>query len=130
MYWFLFFNLNPQGGITTFPVSETRIMGVLQRIALCHGMAALLVHYFKTRTAAIIGAAIHAAVLVCGLFAPQKAYLYQGLGITHLMFTIATEKSIFISQNKTPHEENTDTAGCCCLPGHNAVLLLLQKIGR
>jgi len=58
MYWFPFFRLNDEGSITSFPISETRIMGVLQRIALCYGIAALLVYYFITRTAVIIGAAL------------------------------------------------------------------------
>ena len=36
MYWFPFFNLDAHGHITGAPMSHTRIMGVLQRIALCY----------------------------------------------------------------------------------------------
>src|SRR5688572_29055378 len=54
MYWFPFFKLDDDLNILTFPISETRIMGVLQRIALCYGAAALMIHFFKIRTATII----------------------------------------------------------------------------
>ncbi|MDO1513423.1 heparan-alpha-glucosaminide N-acetyltransferase domain-containing protein [Maribacter confluentis] len=48
MYWFPFFE---DGHLK--PISETRIFGVLQRIALCYLIAAVLIHYFKTRTVVI-----------------------------------------------------------------------------
>src|SRR5215212_7812578 len=36
MYWFPFFKLDKDHNIIGFPISQTRIMGVLQRIALCY----------------------------------------------------------------------------------------------
>ena len=36
------------------PISHTRILGVLQRIALCYGIAALLIYYCSTRTVVVI----------------------------------------------------------------------------
>lgn len=51
MYWFPFFE---DGHVK--PIAETRIFGVLQRIALCYLAASLLVHYFKTKTVVIISA--------------------------------------------------------------------------
>ena len=54
MYWFPFFKLDDDLNIISFPISETRIMGVLQRIALCYGIAALMIHFLKIRTATII----------------------------------------------------------------------------
>ena len=48
MYWFPFFE---NGNLK--PIAETRIFGVLQRIALCYLFASLLLHYFKTRTVII-----------------------------------------------------------------------------
>jgi len=36
MYWFPFFERGQSGELLLKPVSETRIMGVLQRIALCY----------------------------------------------------------------------------------------------
>jgi predicted acyltransferase len=54
MYWFPFFKLDENLNIIAFPISETRIMGVLQRIALCYGIAALMIHFLKIRTTTII----------------------------------------------------------------------------
>jgi predicted acyltransferase len=48
-YWFPFFRLDAAGDIIAAPIRDTRIMGVLQRIALCYGFAALLIHYLSTR---------------------------------------------------------------------------------
>jgi predicted acyltransferase len=58
MYWFPFFRLDKNHHIVGAPISETRIMGVLQRIALCYGIAALMIYYFKIRASVIICVAI------------------------------------------------------------------------
>jgi predicted acyltransferase len=50
-YWFPFFELNEAGVWALKPISHTRIFGVLQRIALCYGIAALIIHYWKTNGA-------------------------------------------------------------------------------
>ena len=44
MYWFPF----------TGPLSETRILGVLQRIALCYGIAAIIAHYMHERVMMVL----------------------------------------------------------------------------
>jgi predicted acyltransferase len=54
MYWFPFFKLDESRHIIPFPISETRILGVLQRIALCYGIAALLIYYLKPKVAVMI----------------------------------------------------------------------------
>ncbi|MEO7044234.1 MAG: heparan-alpha-glucosaminide N-acetyltransferase domain-containing protein, partial [Ferruginibacter sp.] len=54
MYWFPFFRLNKAHDIVSFPMGETRIMGVLQRIALCYGLASLMIYFFKIRATVII----------------------------------------------------------------------------
>ncbi|MEO8961919.1 MAG: DUF5009 domain-containing protein [Ginsengibacter sp.] len=54
MYWFPFFGQNSAGEIISAPVADTRIMGVLQRIALCYFFGSLLVHYFSTKKVIII----------------------------------------------------------------------------
>src|SRR5215211_2252370 len=54
MYWFPFFRLDNAGHIIGAPIANTRILGVLQRIALCYFFASLLIHYFKKRTVIII----------------------------------------------------------------------------
>lgn len=49
MYWFPFFHLDAAGHITGAPISNTRILGVLQRIALCYLFASLMIHYLSIR---------------------------------------------------------------------------------
>lgn len=44
------------GELTAFDFSKIRIMGVLQRIALCYCIAALVIHYLKIKGAAIFSA--------------------------------------------------------------------------
>jgi len=46
MYWFPF----------TGPIGETRILGVLQRIALCYGFASLIAHFMHERVVMIVAA--------------------------------------------------------------------------
>ena len=55
MYWFPFFKLDARSHLVLSPISQTRIMGVLQRIALCYGIVALLVYYLKTRQVIYFG---------------------------------------------------------------------------
>ena len=56
MYWFPFFKLDEANHLTLSPISETRILGVLQRIALCYGIAALMIYYLKPKLAVILSA--------------------------------------------------------------------------
>lgn len=58
MYWFPFIKQLADGSWVFKPFSETRIMGVLQRIALCYFFAAILVHYFSYRVQLFAGAFI------------------------------------------------------------------------
>lgn len=50
MYWFPFVHWNEQGSLEANAFSHTRVMGVLQRIALGYFFAALMIHYLKTST--------------------------------------------------------------------------------
>jgi predicted acyltransferase len=47
MYWFPFVHWNEQGNLELNPFSHTRIMGVLQRIALGYFFAALMIRFLK-----------------------------------------------------------------------------------
>jgi len=58
MYWFPFFKVDINGNFLPFPISQTRILGVLQRIALSYGLAAVIVYYFKPKQNFIIGIAL------------------------------------------------------------------------
>ena len=58
MYWFPFFKLDAQSHLILSPISNTRIMGVLQRIALCYGIGALLVYYLGTKKSMLISVSL------------------------------------------------------------------------
>jgi predicted acyltransferase len=58
LYWFPFFETNAQGHIAFKSFAGTRIMGVLQRIALCYGIATLLIYYLKPKGALIVSGII------------------------------------------------------------------------
>jgi predicted acyltransferase len=53
MYWFPFFQTQ-NGHWSLSPISHTRIMGVLQRIALCYCFASLMIHFLSKRTVFIL----------------------------------------------------------------------------
>ena len=53
MYWFPFVQHNASGWSVS-PISQTRIFGVLQRIALCYLFASLIIYFIKSNTAIII----------------------------------------------------------------------------
>ena len=54
MYWFPFFRLDDTGHIIAAAISDTRILGVLQRIALCYGLAAMMIYYLKPKLSVIV----------------------------------------------------------------------------
>lgn len=49
MYWFPFFSWNDAGGLDLVSISNTRIFGVLQRIAICYFFASLMIYYLSQR---------------------------------------------------------------------------------
>jgi len=58
MYWFPFIQKGIDGLWELKPFSQTRVMGVLQRIALCYFFASILFYYFSNKAALIISGAI------------------------------------------------------------------------
>jgi predicted acyltransferase len=50
MYWFPFVDFDKDNHLFFIPISHTRILGVLQRIALVYCIGALMIYYFKPRT--------------------------------------------------------------------------------
>jgi predicted acyltransferase len=54
MYWFPFVHWTPQHELAGNPFATTRVMGVLQRIALAYCFASLLVYYLKPRTVVVL----------------------------------------------------------------------------
>ncbi len=53
MYWFPFVHIH-DGHLELSPINNTRIMGVLQRIALCYCFASLMIQFLSTRTVYIL----------------------------------------------------------------------------
>ena len=53
LYWFPFFHV-ANGHWSLSPIAHTRILGVLQRIALCYGFASLMVYFLKPKLIIII----------------------------------------------------------------------------
>jgi predicted acyltransferase len=83
MYWFPFFEYNNAHHLVLSPFSQTRIMGVLQRIALAYCLASLLIYYFKPGT--VIGVSIsilllYWVVLKIGGDAPDPLSMTGNLG--------------------------------------------------
>lgn len=54
MYWYPFVKVDTMNNISSFPFGETRILGVLQRIALCYLAASLMIWYLKPKMTLII----------------------------------------------------------------------------
>jgi predicted acyltransferase len=56
MYWFPFVHWNAQGNLELNPFSHTRIMGVLQRIALGYFFTALMIRFLKAQYVYLLAA--------------------------------------------------------------------------
>lgn len=70
LYWYPFFAFAEDGSLYLKPLSETRIMGVLQRIALCYLFASLMIRYFSTRAVLVLSMVLLAGYwLILLLFA-------------------------------------------------------------
>ncbi len=54
MYWFPFVAIGKNSQLIFAPISHTRILGVLQRIALAYCLASLMLYYLKPRATVII----------------------------------------------------------------------------
>jgi predicted acyltransferase len=58
MYWFPFVKYDAAGHLLFAPFEDTRVFGVLQRIALCYGIASLMIYFLKPKAALIISIAL------------------------------------------------------------------------
>jgi predicted acyltransferase len=84
MYWFPF--IHPEGDSWAFnPLAKTRIMGVLQRIALCYFFGALIIQYFSRKAVIIIAIALLAGYWLVLLFfgTPGDEFTMLGNAGTH-----------------------------------------------
>lgn len=76
LYWFPFFKHTDAGWVIK-PIEETRIMGVLQRLALCYGFAAIAARYLGVR-----GLLVLSAVLLLGYWGILLASAPPELALT------------------------------------------------
>lgn len=69
MYWIPFMNWTEAGELAFAPIGETRILGVLQRIALCYFFGAIMIYFLSLRQL-IIGSIVLLGGywLIMGLF--------------------------------------------------------------
>ncbi|HEY9046674.1 MAG TPA: heparan-alpha-glucosaminide N-acetyltransferase domain-containing protein [Ohtaekwangia sp.] len=94
MYWFPFYDFESGGWK---PLSETRILGVLQRIALCYLIASIVLHYTSKKVAVAFS-----VVLLLGYWLllyiygdPNDPYSMAGYGGNALDFLILGEKHLY-----------------------------------
>jgi predicted acyltransferase len=69
LYWFPFLMFDATGHLALRPLAETRIPGVLQRIALGYGLASLILLFLKER-----GAIVFSVVALMGYWALLSAF--------------------------------------------------------
>jgi len=72
LYWFPFFAYNDQHHLFLKPIAETRIFGVLQRIALAYCFASLMLYFLGTRATVII------TIIILILYWPIMMYYGTG----------------------------------------------------
>lgn len=85
MYWFPFFKVTG-GHISMLPISNTRIMGVLQRIALCYCFASLLIHFLPYKKVTIIAALLLLGywILLLAFGNPADPFSISGNAVLYL----------------------------------------------
>jgi predicted acyltransferase len=83
LYWFPFVTMDKANHVIFAPFSHTRILGVLQRIALAYCIASLLIYYFKPGTVISISISIlllYWAFMLIGGDAPDPLSVTGNLG--------------------------------------------------
>ena len=97
MYWFPFFESGADGGLVLKPIAETRIMGVLQRIALCYFFASVILHYASRKVAMLIGAALLLAywILAYAFGDPGDPYSLTGNAALKLDLALFGPKHLY-----------------------------------
>ncbi len=100
MYWFPFVKVDTMNHISSFPIGETRILGVLQRIALCYFAASLIIWYLKPKITFIIG-----IVLLLGYWALLYVFGDAGRELTLTGNAVLKFDSWLMGKNHLYHGE-------------------------
>lgn len=94
--WFPFIKYDTDGHIITKPFETLRILGVLQRIALCYFFASIIIFYCKVRGAFVISAFILLAYwFLCIATNPSDPFSIQGWFGTKTDMNILGEKHMY-----------------------------------
>lgn len=96
MSWFPFYRLDADHNIISFPISQTRYFGVLQRIALCYLLTALAVRYINQRILVFTGLGIlllYWGVLL--MFGSGDPFSVEGNAITRLDILLFGPKHLY-----------------------------------
>jgi predicted acyltransferase len=83
--WFPFFRLTGDNTIISYPISDTRIFGVLQRIAICYLLTALAVRYIDRKLLIYLAIAILLVYwLILVVFGSADPFSLEGNAILKL----------------------------------------------
>lgn len=94
--WYPFIKYNEAGNIVGKPYENLRIMGVLQRIALCYFFASVIIHFFKTKGAFVAGASILLVYWFLSVAGnPSDPYSFSGWFGTKIDLTIFGETHLY-----------------------------------
>jgi len=93
MYWFPFVHREGNGEWAFNALSHTRIMGVLQRIALCYFLGALIVYYLSEKWAVVIS-----IFLLMGYWIVLYLFSETGQELT-MLGNVGTKIDIFLLGN-------------------------------
>ncbi len=94
MYWFPFIDFNSG---TLRPISETRIFGVLQRIALCYFFASVIIRFGSKKFAIVMSALLLVGywIILYVYGDPNDPYSLAGYAGNKLDFLILGEKHLY-----------------------------------
>ncbi len=94
MYWIPFVKWSPEGDLVGFPISETRIWGVLQRIAICYFLAAVMVFFLNKRQ--LIFASIGILLAYWAVLWGFGDYSLEGNAVRHLDVFLFGENHLYM----------------------------------
>jgi predicted acyltransferase len=112
--------------------AQTRVMAVLQRIALCYGLAALIAHYFSIRRVVIFSVMFLIIYwwLLYGLGEPGIQYTVMGNAVRKIDIAILGEQHMYREQGVVFDPEgllSTIPATVNVLAGYLAGIFIIQK---
>ena len=94
--WFPFIKYDADGNLVGKPFETLRLLGVLQRIAICYFFASIIVHYCKVRGAFLVSAIILLAYwFLCVVANPADPFSLAGWFGTAIDKNILGEKHMY-----------------------------------